>query len=308
MAWLRGALLCAAVLLYSTASRAQQIDTMKARLSEEADAFRRIAPQVLGEEKLQQKAQKPPPRFHPRVGNAAKVPPPVVWQERQIISEYGFGAFTGPDHSGLNQQPSLHELRQVISVDGRKLLDSAKAQDLLTGAISRGDDSRKKKLLKEFEKYGLIGAVTDFGQVILLFTPRDMAHYEFTSTGPRLLGGTQALVFAYRQVGGPKELTLFQANQNDQATALLVEGEVWVRADNYLPLRITVHASQGQGAGEVKEEAAVDYAMSAFGALLPASTEHRELRAGRLVATNTFLYSGFHKFGASSDIRFEAGK
>jgi hypothetical protein len=44
---------------------------MSARLSEEAEAFLRIAPLVLGHETLQQKALKPPRRFRPRVGAAA---------------------------------------------------------------------------------------------------------------------------------------------------------------------------------------------------------------------------------------------
>src|SRR5712692_2371835 len=41
------------------------------RLAEEASAFQRLAPQVLGEETLHQRALKPPPRFRPRLGSAA---------------------------------------------------------------------------------------------------------------------------------------------------------------------------------------------------------------------------------------------
>jgi hypothetical protein len=46
--------------------------------------------------------------------------------------------------------------------------------------------------------------------------------------------------------------------------------------------------------------------MSRYGALLPVSTEHRELRNGQIVAQNNFTYTGFHKFGASSEIQFDA--
>ena len=272
---------------------AQQTEKMTARLAEEADAFRRLAPLVVGQEKLHQKAQKPPSRFHPRIGNAAKAPPPVVWQERQIVSQYGFTAIKGEENS-------LHELRQVTEVDGRKIADDKKAQDVLAKAAA-GDDAQKKRLLKEFEKYGLIGAVTDFGQLILLFGPRDIERYAFTLKGPGQVAAAPALVFAYRQISGPEELTLFEANHGDQASRMQVQGEVWVQASDLLPLRITLSAKRG----DLDEEAGVDYEMSRFGALLPASTTHRELRGGKLVAENTFLYTDFLKFGASSEIKFQ---
>ena len=55
----------------------------------------------------------------------------------------------------------------------------------------------------------------------------------------------------------------------------------------------------------VREEASVEYAMSSFGALLPFFTEHHELRGTIVVAENKFSYTDFHKFAASSDIKFE---
>src|SRR5580658_4684890 len=63
------------------------IQQMTARLSQESDAFRRIAPSLLGRELLEQKAHKPQPRFRPRVGKDATTPPPTEWQDRQIVSE-----------------------------------------------------------------------------------------------------------------------------------------------------------------------------------------------------------------------------
>src|ERR1700690_4051070 len=57
-----------------------------ARLAEEADAFQRLAPKVLGKETLHQKALKAPSRFHMRVGDAAKKPPPFEWREREVVS------------------------------------------------------------------------------------------------------------------------------------------------------------------------------------------------------------------------------
>lgn len=293
--------LLATLLLAATLHADDQTQKMVARLSEEADAFRRLAPRMLGEETLRQRAQKPPGRFHPRIGEAAKSPPPVAWQERTIVSEYGFTDFAG-------EEESLHELRQVISVDGHKVGDAKRAQDALAKVITLKDDARKRELLREFEKHGLLGAVTDFGQLILLFTPRNIPRYEFSVRGPSLLGNLHALVFAYSQIDGPEELTLFGRNAQDQPKHMRARGEVWVCADNFLPLRVTLSVSQGDGPAGLHEDAAVDYVMSDFGTLLPTATNHHELRGGKLVAENSFVYTSFHEFGASTDIHFDNQK
>src|SRR5258706_3924028 len=158
----------------------EQTQKMTARLSEEAEAFRKIAVQVLATETLHQRAQKPPSRFHPRVGAAAAGPPPVEWRERHIVSEYGFASFGG-------SEAAVHELRQVISVDGRKVADTEKAQEDLARTITASDDARKKEMLKQFEKYDLVGADTDFGQLILLFTRREQERYQFSTKSPQWL-------------------------------------------------------------------------------------------------------------------------
>jgi len=270
---------------------------MTERVSEEAEAFRKLAPEVLGRETLHQKALKPPARFRPRVGAAAEGPPPSQWKERELVSEYGFASFTGGD--------ALHELRQVESVDGHKVAESKKAQDALASLITAGDDQAKKTALKEFQKFGLAGAVTDFGQLILLFTRRELERYEFSARGPRTEGNVNALVFSYKQLDGPEALTLFDESKKDKPLRLRVEGEIWVRPDNYVPLRITLNATTIDRTASLREEAAVDYAMSRFGALLPVATTHRELRQGQVVMENHFTYGDFHKFGASSAIQFD---
>jgi hypothetical protein len=272
---------------------------MSARVSEEAEAFQRLAPEVLGEETLHQRSLKPPSRFHPRVGTA---PVPAEWQERTIVSEYGFTAFSSTDAS------SLHELRQVTSVDGKKIEDTKKAQQALAKAITATDDARKKQLLKQFEKYGLLGAVTDYGQALLLFTRRNMERYEFTPKGSNSLNGQTVRVFGYRQIDGPEAVTVIEENRNDQVKHLRIEGELWVRADNMVPVRIIMVATQTEAPDRAREEAAIDYAMSPYGALLPVKTEHRETRFGKTSAENQFSYSNFKKFGASSDIKFDSAK
>lgn len=287
-------------------SAADPVQQMTARLSEEADAFRRIAPSLLGQETLEQKAHKATPRFRPRVGKDAKTPPPTVWQDRQIVSEYGFASFASEKLGG--EAETLHELRRVVSVDGHPISDSKKAEESLARIISLKDDQRERELLKEFEKYGLMGAVMDFGPILMMFAPREIEHYEFALKGPQLMGATQALVFRYTQIDGPELATLFETSSGAKPHKIKVKGEIWVRADNFLPLRITLSVAEGQGAKMVREEASVDYSPTAFATLAPSSVDHRELRGEELMVQNSFLYRDYHKFGADADIHFDTVK
>ena len=297
--WILLAALCSMHCVLRGDERTQQL---VARLSREADAFRKLAPNVVGRETLFQRAMKPPRGgFHVRVGAKAQNPAQPVWQERRLLSEYSFASFSG-------EGGAIHELRRVTAVDGKTLQDSRKAQDELAAIVTAGDDRRKKELLVQFEKYGLLGAVTDFGQLILLFTSGDILHYEFTYRRTENQGNAHLLVFGYQQIDGPEGLTVIDARRSAAARTVRIGGEVWVSENSFLPVRITLATGAGDGTADaaVREEASVDYAMSPFGALLPFWTEHRERRGGRVVAENQFSYSDFRKFDASSDLKFDA--
>ena len=269
--WILLAMFCCACGALKGDERTQQL---VARLSQEADAFRKIAPDVVGQETLFQRAVKPPKGgFHIRVGASAQKPPQPVWQERRILSEYSFAAFAG-------EGGALHELRRVTAVDGRTVQDSKKAQEELAAIVTAADDKRKKELLEQFEKYGLVGAVTDFGQLLLLFNSGDVLHYEFTYRRIENQGTARLLVFGYQQIDGPEGLTVVDARRGQGARNVRIGGEVWVRESNFLPVRITLATGQ-QSPDLIREEASVDYAMSPYGALLPFWTEHRELRGGQ---------------------------
>jgi len=267
-------------------------------LSQQADAFRKIAPDVVGHETLFQRAMKPPKGgLHIRVGAKAQKASEAAWQERRILSEYSFAVFAADGGA-------LHELRRVTEVDGRAVQDSKKAQEDLAAIVTAPDDKRKKELLEQFEKYGLVGAATDFGQLLLLFNSRDVMHYEFTYRRTEMQGVARVLVFGYQQIDGREGLTVLDAKQGNSARTVRISGEVWVRETTFIPVRVTLATDQDQ----LREEASVDYSMSAFGTLLPFWTEHRELRAGKVVAENKFSYSDFHKFEAASQINFGAAK
>jgi hypothetical protein len=284
------------VLVFAASLQADDLtQKMTARVSEEAEALMKIAPDVVGKETLHQSAVKPPSRFHPRTGTA----PAVQWVDHDIVSEYGFARFA-------TESGAIHELRRVTTVDGRKIAESKKAQEELAGALTATDDNSKKELLKQFEKCGLTGAVSDFGQLLLLFTRRSIERYEFAYMGAKMIGYDKALVFSYKQIDGAEALTVFDEKKHDQAQRMRLEGEIRVRADDLVPIQITLSTHTGDVPKSLREEAAVTYKMSDFGALLPASTEQQELRNGKVVAQNRFSYTDFHKFGAASDIKFDA--
>jgi hypothetical protein len=258
------------------------------RLGDEAAAFQKIAPQLVGRETLHQRALAPP-RFKMRVGDAAKQPQAADWKEHEIVSEYAFVL--------LGRQ--IHELRQVTSVDGKPVAGETQAQDALAKLITANDDQRKRRALEQLEKYGLRGGATDFGQILLLFSRGSVERYEFTVAGPRLMGTVATQVFHYQQLDGPQVLTVFRGNAGAAGTTqrLSVQGEIWVREADGLPLRITMTAIDSSTEKEpLREEATVDYAMSAFGTLLPVETTHREVRGGEEVAQNKFSYRDFHRF------------
>jgi hypothetical protein len=167
----------------------QTLPDIVARISEEAEVFRHVARQVLSEETLTQRALKAPARFHLRIGAAAAKPLPL--QTREIISEYSFGA--------LKDTPeSLHEFRQVISVDGKALSTGESARHALALGLASNDDRAKKRMLEEFQKYGLTTAVVDFGPLLLLFTKRQIGNYHFEVAGVDRIGADQVQVIAYR--------------------------------------------------------------------------------------------------------------
>jgi hypothetical protein len=259
------------------------------RLGDEAAAFQKIAPQLVGRETLHQRALAPP-HFKMRVGDAAKQPQAADWREHEIVSEYAFAL--------LGRQ--VHELRQVTSVDGKRMAGEIKAQDALAKLVTGNDDQRKRRALEQLEKYGLRGSATDFGQILLLFSRGSIERYEFTAAGPRLMGTVATQVFHYQQLDGPQALTVFRGASGAGAATpqrLSVEGEIWVREADGLPVRITMTATDSTDKDKpLREEATVDYGMSAFGTLLPVETTQRELRAGEEVAENKFSYSGFHRF------------
>ncbi len=271
-----------------------RIPPMLARVSEEAEVFRQMAPKLLAEETLRQRARRAP-RFRPRAGKAAAKAPPPQYRSREIVSEYTYSSF--------RESPNLiHEFRQVISVDGRKVATPEKARRTLALGVTSRDDRLKRQMLEDFERHGLSGAAFDFGQVILLFTRRRLPDYAFERRGGGRIGADNAVILAFRQTGGDEALTIFERRKAIRAT---LQGELWVRANDWLPLRIVLLATRKDDDHEVRDEATVDYVMSSHGAIVPAAVTRRRFAGQDLIVEDVFQYSPFRMFAAEAEIKFQ---
>lgn len=265
------------------------------RVSEEAEAFLNLAPRIIGSETWHQRVQKPARRLRLRVGKSALERPAPRIEERRIVSEYGFGQFK--DSPG-----TLHELRTVVSVDGRPVAQQAEARQSLALGLTSDDDRQKRRMLSRFQRYGLAAAAVDFGQLVLLFTRRELASYEFELLGERRIGPHGAIALAYRQRQGNAAFTIFEGNR---AHRVPLQGELWVRQGDLVPLRICLAAAFHDGKHQIEHRASVDYFPSAYGLVLPASVRYQKLVDGDAVVEHLAVYSDFRMFKADAEIRFE---
>ncbi len=276
------------------AADADAVSARLLRLSEEAEAFARIAPQVLSQEVCRQKAAKGRRGLHFGPAPPPGTPPQLSFRVREITSEYGFATLK-------DSQDNLHEFRRIVSVDGRPIENTADARRKLTLALAAGNDRDRRRLLRDFERWGLDGAVTDFGQSILLFTRRRLTDYDFREAGTERVGPDTAVVLFFRQSGGSQAFRIFD---RDQVVHQPLEGRVWLRESDSLPLRIELKSARRQSNRSLVDVAVIDYAMSAHGALMPASVLHRQYLDEHMVVENSLQYSAFQRFAASAEIKF----
>jgi hypothetical protein len=255
-----------------------------ARVGKEAEAFRKIAPTTLSEETLEQRSL-----ILTQAPEAAAIKGPIGsnFETHEIISEYGYASPAGAPNA-------LHEIRKTISVDGRQVTTVEKARNAMTLGLNSSEVKLKKKLLEEFEKHGLHGAATDFGQLILLFTPGHLRDYTFEIKGERQIGADRLLVVSFAQISGSGGFTMFRGNTVKRQP---IGGELMVRKRDGVPMRVTMTAVSESKELTLKDESTVDYADSAWGVVLPASVVHREYLKDTLVSENTFFYTTFRKMG-----------
>jgi hypothetical protein len=266
-----------------------------ARVAEEAEVLDQNAPKALTQETLVQRALIPPPRFQPQVGRAATVAPRLQLSVREIVSEYSVGTLKESDSR------NLLEFRQVISVDGRPVQSVEHARHALSLGIQSPDDRVRKRMLEDFARYGLADVATDYGLILLAFTRRGLEDMQLNPAGETRVGADDALAFSWRQTstaGGELE---FHGNQ---AVRRPLEGVLYVRKSDGLPLRVQAWAEHRDAKRLIRDQATVDYALSAHGFLVPASVVHRHLVDGRLTIENLYRYEPFKLFSADAEIKF----
>jgi len=266
------------------------------RVAEEAEMLQQNAPKSLTREVLDQRALMPGTRFRPRIGKKATAEvQPLRLVVRQIVSEYSVGTLKE------STVQNLTELRQVISVDGRKMQTAERARHALSLGITSPDDRVRKRMLEDFARYGLVDIATDYGIILLAFSKRGLENMKVELDGEALVGTDAAWVLNWRQTSTEGGMLEFLGNQ---ASRLALEGRLLVRQSDGLPLRVEAWSEHPQGAHKIRDEATVDYVQSVHGFLTPASVIHRHMVDGQAVTENLYRYEPFKLFSADAEIKF----
>ena len=207
---------------------------------------------------------------------------PEDFHTHHVVSRYAL-AEIGEGHA-------LHEIRTIVTIDGESLKTAGDARHALTIGLRSADDRTKRELLENLEHNQLEGAVTDFGQLILLFTRRLQKDYVFSLAGDQNLSGEPVFVLGYRQISGAQGLMVFRERTEETQTAT---GQIWLRQKDLLPIRITMNTEEPLSKKlTIRTLALVDYMPSPFG-LVPASVIHMQLLNSTLMVENDFHYADF---------------
>ena len=290
-------MLLAAAFLACAFSPAQlSLPELLSRVAEEAEMLQQNAPKSVSREVLEQRALMPSTRFRPRIGNKAiaVVPPPRLLV-REIISEYSVGTLK---ESAVQ---NLTELRQVISVDGRKIQTPERARHALSLGITSPDDRIRKRMLEDFARHGLVDIATDYGIFLLAFSKRGLENMNVVLGGEEQVGADAVWVLNWRQTSPDAGMLEFLGNQ---ASRLALQGRLLVRQSDGLPLRIQSWSEHSQANHQIRDEATVDYIQSAHGFLTPASVIHRHMVDGQVITENLYRYDPFKLFSADAEIKF----
>jgi hypothetical protein len=240
----------------------------------------------------------PPSRFRPRVGSAVELSTGPRLRIREVVSEFSFGTLRN------SQSHDLIEFRQVLSVDRQPLQTADNALRALSKGILQGDDRTRKRMLEEFARNGLVDIATDYALLLLAFTSRGQKQIEFIPSGQGYVGTDTAFAFAWKQRSTQGGVLEFHGQESVHRA---LQGMLWLRASDGLPLRISAwmeHTDQAKHV--IRDEATVDYVMSEHGFLTPASVIHRHLVNSAVVTENLYRYEPFKLFNASSTITFGA--
>jgi hypothetical protein len=272
-----GLRLLASLLILTATLRAQEVSELVEALARSAATFALTAPGLGADETLDQRGR----RGFIEVLNG-KVPTarnsdlrlPEEFQQHHVVSKYALNE----DSSGL------HESRSAVAMDGIDAEDSR----AIRHAMSMGVSDPRRQSLEDFEHETLEGAVTDFGQLLLLFTARHLNDYDFSLAEP------DKPVLTYRQKSGNQGVTLFAQRTAERQP---IEGQIWFSGDDLVPARITLKTRKVLSKNfAVETEASVEYTPSRFG-LVPASVTHRQFLNTSLLVENDLHYANYRHTG-----------
>jgi hypothetical protein len=281
------ALVFAALLTLRAQAPPDPADCLDA-LARTAATFASTAPRLMAEETLKQRGR----RSFVEVFRSTKedeiknldIQLPLDFQTHEVVSSWGLAP--------MGDAQVLHEIRKIVSMDGEAVSDATEARHAMTIGLQSSDDRTKRQLLEDFENSALEGAVTDFGQVILLFEKRRQKDYDFTLEGERHLGAERAAILHYRQISGRDGLTVFKERTAQRQP---IEGEIWLRMSDLLPVRVTMNTVEALSKRyRIRTEATVDYTPSKFG-LVPVSVKHKQYLNGDLMVENDLHYVDFER-------------
>lgn len=278
------------------------------RVAEEAEAFFQKAPRIIGRETLTHKGRLGPPRI--RWGKSSGAPE-VRYFTREIASEYGFAA--------LQDKPEwIREFRQVVAIDGRPVLSGkSNPRQVLAEGMTNEDDRRRINLLRDFERFGQVGAATDFGQTILLFRTRQRADYEFQLVRREFSGAEEVLILQWRQKPDSADAARVYAGRKLDRVSM--EGTLILRHDG-VPLKITLGLRNTEDDSLVTHAASVEYAPTRYGVVLPSTVQYRKISQRLIPAKkkkdpptpgeplllidNAARYTDWQMFSAEAEIKF----
>ena len=281
--------------LAGTAQAQMTSEKALARVSEEAAVFQENLPKSIAQETLTQHARLAASRYVALGPRAAVTPPKPRVVSHEVVSEYSVG------HLKNSDSQNLFEFRQVVSVDGKSVRSAESARRELTMGIRSQDDNVRKRMLQDYAKFGLVDVATDYGLILLAFTKRGLETMQVKGSGESRIGADTALVLAWKQISSDAGELEFRGRQ---AVRQALQGTLWVRASDGLPLRIQAWAEYDQSKHKIRDEASVEYAMSSHGFLTPASVVHRHIVDGQTMTENLYRYEAFRLFSSDSELKF----
>jgi hypothetical protein len=278
----RALIILAAFLALSSALPAQETDDLVSAAANMAATFSRTAPGLAAREVLHQHGRRGIVSILQAKNTNVKLP--QEFRTHEVVSDYAFGQ-VGATHA-------IHEIRSILTIDGRVISSADEARHALAIGVQSPDDELKHRLLENFERNRLEGAVTDFGQLLLLFTAASEKNYSFTPGHMRMLHNEAMIALNYKQISGSDGLTVFHEHVMDVRTT---GGEIWFRLSDLVPLRITMYTEKTvNGNLTVRDTAVVDYTPTEFG-LAPSHVDHMQFLGSDLLVENDLQYSLYQR-------------